>query len=134
MGPVGRTRVSLRFGGDDLDPDTLTTRLDCLPTRARRAGETLPSGHVVRRGSWHLQSELLVPGNLDAQIINLLALPTSDLAIWNELSRRYRGNLFCGLFLTEGNQGLDFEPETLTAIGARGLVLDLDIYGAEMPD
>lgn len=102
------------------------------------ASETSWRDIIVRTrrqaGSWHLSSELLVPGDLDVQIVNLLALPTSNLAVWTDISKRYRGDLLCGLFLTEGNQGLEFKPETLTAIGARGLVLGLDIYGAEMPD
>jgi len=134
MSLVGRTKVTLRFVGDDLDPDTLTAMLGCRPTSAKRAGEVLPSGYVVVRGSWHMQSELCVPGDLDTQIRSILASLTSDLAVWNDLAERYRANLFCGLFLTEGNQEIVLSSDTMAAIGLRGIKLGLDIYGAEMPD
>jgi hypothetical protein len=38
------------------------------------------------------------------------------------------------LFLASGNEGLTIEPETLVRVGERGLLIDFDIYGQELPD
>ncbi len=54
-----------------------------------------------------------------------------DVTVWQTLSARFSGRLFCGLFLQEGNEGLRIEPATLAAIAKRGLCLDLDIYGPD---
>jgi hypothetical protein len=54
---------------------------------------------------------------------------TGELSVWRELQRRYNCDIFCGLFLHEGNEGENLAPETLVALGARGLALGLDIYG-----
>jgi hypothetical protein len=53
---------------------------------------------------------------------------TPDLAIWRMLTSRFSGDCFCGLFMTEANEGLVLEPDVLTALTARGLTLMLDIY------
>jgi hypothetical protein len=72
--------------------------------------------------------ERRTPGDLNAQITELLSGLTADLSVWRDLTRRYRGDLFCGLFMDEGKEGVELTPSTLAAMGARGLLLDLDIY------
>jgi hypothetical protein len=81
-------------------------------------------------GSWHLNSDPLLPDDLDAQIRNLLASLSSGITSWNDLTNQHRADLFCGLFLTESNQGLVLTPDTMVAIAQRGLKLSLDIYGS----
>ncbi len=54
---------------------------------------------------------------------------TDDLDVWSDIIRRYSCDLFCGLFMSEGNEGADLAPEMLAMLGARGLRLGLDIYG-----
>lgn len=56
---------------------------------------------------------------------------TNDPDLWRELTKKYKADLFCGIFMDEFNQGLTITPTTLSAIGLRGLTLDLDIYGSE---
>lgn len=48
--------------------------------------------------------------------------------MWRDFAARYRGRIFAGLFLSSFNEGLVISPQTLIAIGVRGLALDLDIY------
>jgi hypothetical protein len=86
---------------------------------------------IARSGSWRLQAQRRQPGDLDAQIDELLASLTDDIFIWQDLARRYQADIFCGLFLSQGNQGLGLHPETLAAVGQRSLQLGLDIYDAE---
>jgi hypothetical protein len=59
---------------------------------------------------------------------------TEDLAVWEELTTRFSADLFCGLFMREGNEGLSLSPETMQALGSRRLLLGLDIYGAGTQD
>ena len=67
-----------------------------------------------------------------AQIRHLLSGFNNDLEAWRSLAGRFRGRVFCGLFLASANDGLTLQPETLLMIGERGLMLDLDIY--EQPE
>ncbi|HUA97113.1 MAG TPA: DUF4279 domain-containing protein [Terracidiphilus sp.] len=131
MGEIGRTKVSLRLFSDDLDPEAVTSLLGRQPTRSWRAGE-MKFSRPATFGSWHLQSDL--SGDLDAQIRGLLASLSPDIAVWNDLTKQHHADLFCGLFLTEGNQGLVLAPDTMDAIARRGLKLSLDIYGAPDTD
>jgi hypothetical protein len=61
-------------------------------------------------------------------VTQLLSGLTTDMAVWNALSTRFQADVFCGLFLQEGNQGLSLSPSTLIALGRRGLPLALDVY------
>jgi hypothetical protein len=133
MGEIGKTKVSLLLLSDNLDPESVTSLLGRQPTRSWRAGE-MKFGRPAKFGSWHLNGDPLVPGDLDTQIRDLLASLSSDIAIWNGLTKQHRADLFCGLFLTESNQGLVLTPDTLAAIAQRGLKLSLDIYGSSDTD
>ena len=132
MGRLRETAASLRFFGDDLDPQEITSRLGGPPTVGVRKGDAWLTSRgvekIARTGSWRLQVDRRQPGDLDGQILELLSHLTSDLETWRELSARYRGDIFCGLFLETGNDGGSLSPTTLAAIGLRGLELDLDIY------
>ncbi len=119
--------------GEDLNPDEVTGLLGAAPTASARKGDMRRTGAgrgaVVRCGSWRLQADDASPGDLDAQVGALLATLTDDLAVWRDLSRRYRCDVFCGLFMRDGNEGAALEPGTLARLGERGLRLDLDVYG-----
>lgn len=130
---LSRSAASLRFFGDDLDPEEVTSLLGAPPTVGARKGGVWHTSRgvekVARTGSWRLQGPRREPGDLDAQVTALLAPLTVDLGVWKALAERFKGDIFCGLFLEETNEGLSLTPETLAAIGNRGLTLDLDIYG-----
>lgn len=135
MGELHKTAASLRFFGDDLDPDEITARLGVAPTVGVRKGGTWRTANGVskpaRTGSWRLHGTSRQPGDLDGQIVELLGTLTDDLSVWQDLTTRFRSDLFCGLFLQSGNDGLSLSAGTLLDIGARGLVVAMDIYGAE---
>ncbi len=94
----------------------------------------LPNGqqnsHGRKTGFWSLSAARTRPGNLDKQIFELFNSLTQDLSIWRDLSRRFNGDVFAGLFTKSWNEGLQLQPETIVALASRGLRLDLDIYGA----
>ena len=86
---------------------------------------------IARTGIWSLHSVDREPENLDSQIEEILAKVTGDIETWQALARRYRADLFCGLFMEGGNEGLVISPASLVALGERGIELALDVYGSE---
>lgn len=125
---IGRTVASLRFFGEDLQPEEVTRLLGVAPTQSQLKGDVSPSGHVRPVGGWWLRVEEREPGDLEDQIVALFSELTDDPQVWADLNARYRGDVFCGLFMDTTNEGLELKPETLLMIGQRGLRLGLDIY------
>lgn len=135
MAEVHETSASLRFHGDDLDPEEISRALGAQPTRSGKKGGiwVTPRGKpiVARTGYWNFSTGRESPGNLEQQIIGIVSVMSNDLDAWRGFAARYRGNIFVGLFLSGFNEGLSLSPSTLSAIALRGLVLDLDIYSGE---
>ena len=133
MTELHKTAASLRFFGDDLDPDEVTVRLGAKPTVGVRKGGTWRTlvgvEKTASKGQWRMTVERRSPGDLDGQLEELLAPLTTDLAVWRDLSGRFQADVFCGLFLNEFNEGISLSPRTLEALGLRGLSLDMDVYG-----
>jgi hypothetical protein len=136
MGQLEHTRASLRIFGENLNPDEITALLGVSPTKSYRKGEPRSSreGSPARpEGSWHLSCDPAWPGNLDAQINELLSNTTDDPLVWRTINEQYRADLFTGLFMDSSNDGLTLMPETLAAVGQRGLAIAFDIY-SRVPD
>ncbi len=135
MGVLWKTAVSLRFFGDALDPEQVTVALGHPPDAGKRRGELWrPSrrrGEVIARtGSWRREVPRREPGDLDGQIVELLAPLTTDMAVWKCLTTSFKADIFCGLFLGSPNEGDEISPQTLLAVGQRNIQLGFDIYGA----
>jgi hypothetical protein len=77
---------------------------------------------------WRLCAVAREPEDLDGQIAELLSMMTADLEIWKSIAKKYKVDLFCGIFLRESNEGLSITPESLAALGLRQIELALDIY------
>ena len=92
-------------------------------------GRSTGNVRVARTGSWRLSAAKQAPGNLDAQIDEILSKLSSDISVWKKVTERYRADLFCGLFLNGGNEGLTISAKSLAALGSRGIEMGLDIYG-----
>lgn len=50
------------------------------------------------------------------------------------MTSRFRADIFIGVVITEGHEGLVLSPVTLAALGERGIELDLDLYSATADD
>jgi hypothetical protein len=135
-GEIDSTSVTLRFFGDDLDPVDVSRMLGAEPTLQRRKGEVIPdpSQRVARTGSWLLSSERQSKSSLESQIEHLFERLTDDMEVWRQLSSKYRGDLFCGLWSESWNRGLELSPAVLQRIAARGLRVGFDIYFVEERD
>jgi hypothetical protein len=134
MATISETHASLRFSGDDLNPDELTALLGGMPSTCARKGDAIRFGttgreRIAKTGSWNVTVERREPGDLDAQIEELLSPLSSDLSIWRSLGK-YRPDLFVGLFLRESNEGFEISAHSLSLLAERGILLGFDIYGA----
>ncbi|GAA5484837.1 DUF4279 domain-containing protein [Haloferula sargassicola] len=133
MACISRSAATLRIIGDDLIPDEITRLLGASPTQAQTKGDKIvgkKTGNVriARFGMWRLEASDCEPGDLDDQIRLICGQLTDDLAVWESFASRYKMDLFCGLFMECGNEGISLSPAALFALGSRGIELDLDIY------
>lgn len=138
MAEVHRTTATLRFRGDDIDPEEVSRTLGVQPTKSAKKGGIwiTPKGQKIIAGTgfWHLSIPEESPGDLDKQVTELFSMLSDDFDAFRTLAVRFQGNIFVGLFLSGFNEGLSLSPTTVSAIGIRGLVLDLDIYSGEHGD
>jgi Domain of unknown function (DUF4279) len=133
MAQVQRSVVSLRIASEDLDPNKITRLLGATPTHTQIKGEKIvgkKTGYVriAKFGMWQLSASDCEPEDMDGQIREILSQTTSDLAVWRSITQEHEIDLFCGLFLSVSNEGMTLSPESLAALGERGIELGLDIY------
>ena len=138
MGELSRSSACLRIFGDDLDPNEVTRLIGCRGTAEQKKGERVQTKlgreRVVKQGNWRRDAGRLRPGNLDKQISEILAPLTFDLTVWADLSKRYKVDLYCGLWLETYNEGISLSPESMTALGERNIMIDLDVYAIDVGD
>lgn len=134
MATIAETSISLRYFGDDLLPDALTSSLGKPPTKATTKGEVITnqktgSVRVARSGSWLYHVKRREPGDLNGQIEELFGALTADLSVWCSLAAKYKPDLFVGLFMKESNEGIAISARCMEILATRGVSLSLDIYG-----
>jgi hypothetical protein len=128
-----RSKATLRIIGDGLVPDEITRRLGCNPTHAQAKGDVIRKNgreRIAVTGMWRLKAEERDPEDLNVQIAEIFGRLNPDPNVWASLSREFRMDLFCGLFMARGHDGVSLSPEALVALGSRGVKLALDIYDA----
>src|SRR6185437_5384901 len=129
MAVIAETLASLRFYGDDLDPEALTRQLGGPPSKSWRKGEVFGAKRTARRtGAWILNADRREPGDLDGQIDEIFSKLTHDLSVWRDLAG-YRPDLFVGLMLEQSNEGIELNGKSLSLLADRGVRLGLDVYG-----
>lgn len=139
MAQLHKSAVTLRIAGDELVPDEITKLLGVSPTHGETKGQEIvgpKTGRVriVKRGMWRLCAPDREPEDMDGQIHELLSQMTDDLAVWRSITAQYEVDLFCGLFMRLGNEGLTISAASLAALGARGIEMGLDIYAGDDDD
>ena len=123
MGQLQKSAATLGFYGDDLDPDEITALLGVTPTVGVAKGgswlTSLGGEKVAHTGSWRIEANPCEPEDLNG---------------WLTLTRRFRGVIFCGLWLKTHNEGLELRADVLGLLAERGLLLDFDIYATNERD
>ena len=133
MAQINSSEVTLRVGGDELNPEKITEKLGCKPTYSQTKdqifiGSKSGNKRKAKTGMWNLSATKCEPENIDAQISEILSKLTNDLDIWNSISNQFEIDLFCGLFMDETNEGLTISSTSLESLSLRGIELGLDIY------
>lgn len=132
MAAISKSTATLRIFGDDLAPEDVTGLLGKEPTAQYRKGDTRTTAagrkYVRKYGMWRLECEDRSPEALDEQIAEILSGLTDDFAVWKSIALKYTVNLFCGAFMNESNEGFALSPATLSALGARGIEIQFDVY------
>jgi len=135
MATIARSVATLRIMGDGLVPDEVTRLLGAAPSASQTKGQEVHGKdgrvRIAKFGGWRLQASETAPADLDAQVSEILSKLSSDLKIWSDLSARFDVDLFCGLFMDRGNEGLGVSPQTLRSLGERGIELSLDVYAGD---
>ena len=133
MAKISETAATLRIFGDDLEPDKISKLLGHLPSKSERKGDrsVSKSGNerVAKTGLWRLHATDLEPGDINAQIQEILDKLSPNIEVWNEISKNYRLDLFCGLFMKKGVEETYLTVASMSALSARNIELNLDIYG-----
>ena len=132
---VKRSTALIGFYGDNLDPDEITNAFGIEPSvGVCKGGEwrtSMGAVKIARTGSWRLECDGSEPDDLSGQLRSLLARMPDDLEVWQAFAGRYRAVAFCGVWLQSYNDGLELASDVLSALGARRLSIDLDIYGPD---
>jgi hypothetical protein len=127
-----RSVAALRIGGDALVPEEVSRVIGSPPSHGHQKGEEFggPDGlrHQRKSGQWSLQAADYMPGDVDRQIAEILGKLTDDPAIWASLGASYQMDLFCGWFMGGSDEGHDISPESLKALGTRGIKLSICMY------
>ena len=136
MAILSKTKMCLRVIGDDLVPDEISLLLGSKPTREMIKGEPFywkrdGEPRIAKSGMWRLEANDQIPGDLDIQVFELLDQLTDNLDTWGILSEKYKLDMFCGLFMDSGMEGISLSARTLLALGQRGIEIDFDMYGPD---
>jgi hypothetical protein len=134
MAQISQSDATLIIGGDDLIPVQITKLLGCEPDFSHAKNDEVKINNtgntrIANTGMWQIRTKRLNPENLDAQISEIFNKLSPDMSIWKSLNNKYKINLFCGIFMKEGNEGMSISPVSLKILSDRGVRLDLDIYG-----
>lgn len=93
--------VSLRFFGDDLDPDKVSRLLGSPPTDSARRGDLVQlrtRSFTAPSGSWRLSTEQSTD-DIETQLVAMFGRLTDHLSVWQSLTSRFDADLFCKVFL-----------------------------------
>jgi len=132
---MSQSAASLHVIGNDLDPEEVTRLLGVGPTSAEAKGDRveMPSGklRVAKTGHWRLKTDRRSPADLDGQISELFSVTSQDLDDWATLRKRFVIRVFCGLMMSDWNEGLPLTALTIQALAERGAEIDLDLYAPD---
>lgn len=142
MPAVHHSKVTLCINGDGLIPQEISTILGVPPTYgatkrqekvSRKTGKVIVNRNtgkaiVSKTGMWHLRASDREPEDIDGQVQEIFSKISADIAVWRSITNKYRANLFCGIFMSETNDGLSISPQSMAVLAERGIGLWLDIY------
>ena len=130
-GKVDEAAVTLRFFGDDLDPDELTRILNCKPTEAYKKGDVVTTTmrpRTIKTGQWFLSFEKNSEQDLEEQILALFEKLPEDLEIWKNLSERFDLSIYCSAWLEGWSRDILLSHNMLKQMSDRNIKIRFAIY------
>lgn len=123
--------VSLNFVGNDLEPEEITRILGRKPTSFVRKGMKHTIGKrelgPATYGSWSLETESSTK-EIEETLIQMFSQLNGDLTAWEHLTKKYKGDLFCGVYLAWFGHGFTMTPRLHRMLADRNLEITFDIY------
>jgi hypothetical protein len=123
--PDDTMHLELLLCGDDLDPDDVSRRMGCQPTRSRRAGERMhPAfGDVSPVGTWRLEVRGDASAHASDLVDALLGRFPADPSFWQPLHRDFAMQLHLSLSTDAPDTGFILAEEALARIATTGASL-----------
>lgn len=133
MPELNYSLACLRIFGETLVPDEITRLLGAQPTESRLKGDVKYRSRegretIAKEGAWFLHADDRTPADVDGQVAEILGKLTDDLDTWASLVQRFGVDLSFGWFMKHSNEGIELSPQTLAAIGVRGVRISVDLY------
>jgi len=127
-GLVDRSRLTLAIHGEDLEPEEISSLLECAPTSAHQRGDPHRSGPPWKRGAWLLSVDAESPTGPEDLVHMLLSRLPADEALWSALRSRFSLRLTFGIFSERWNRGFELSAEAVRRIQVLGAGVGFDIY------
>src|SRR5574341_1076894 len=128
-GLVDEARVTRGVYGPDLDPEEISTALNCAPTSAHRRGDARgPRRPGWAKGAWLLAVEGRSPVGPDEILDRLLGRLPDDPGVLRRLAAKYSVRVRFGLFVGEWNRGFELSPRSIERLAALGVSVGFDMY------
>ncbi|WP_102107222.1 DUF4279 domain-containing protein [Oceaniglobus roseus] len=138
MTQLNEAKVCLCVSGQGIDGHEVSRRL-ILPKSAAtdpaRPGPCCGKARLlIEAGSWTLVAPRSSPEDMDHQVRQLLDPLTTDMAVWEDLARRYDVHLICAFQMASAIENMSISAETFRLLGARGIGLVASIYTRRAAD
>lgn len=130
-GPVDKTSLTLAIYGENLNPDEISSILNCQPTKAHRRGDlrfSNPRYAPFRTGAWLLNLKGLAPITAEELIEDLLSRVPTEPQVWQQLSAAYSVQLRIAIHMDGWNKGFDLTAQTIQRVSELEASVIFDIY------
>lgn len=126
-------KVTVRFVGDNVEPEMLTSKLGIQPSKTHVKGElsTGRSSHAYPTGYWGIDSPYSSDQGFEEHLEYLLDILEPKLPILKQLEEMgLSPNFYCGFFAAEKDSDIyiRLDPTILERLGRLGASLDFHIY------
>ncbi len=130
-GVVDESSATLAIYSPKLDPEFLTTALNCNPTTSFKSGSRRRTSSPPRRlGAWLLTCEGRAPKGPDDLVNACLNEISPNATTWQTILETHTVRLIIAAHFGGWNKGFALEPGTLRRISALQIEASFDLYYA----
>jgi len=117
-GSFDHSQVSLRIFGDDLDPGEISNILGVASTHSERKGEVIienvtKNKRTATTGRWSISSNLPSETDVEDKPSELLDQVSNGEAVWDLINKKYKVDIFCGMFMEAENREFSLSVKIL---------------------